>query len=99
MIYLWPMGVASRGRPEVDAQTAAIARVAALLPYHDHIRTALTRVTDSAAFRSGRRAQEFLRYVVEQALLGRIDDLKERSIGVAVFGRVPDYDTGGDAVV
>lgn len=40
-----------------------------------------------------------LRHVVELALQGRTDELKERLIGVAAFGREPAYDTGQDAVV
>ncbi len=53
----------------------------------------------SSLFASAHRGQLFLRYVVEQALRGNRDDLKERTIGVAVFGRDPEYSTGDDAVV
>ena len=41
----------------------------------------------------------FLRYLVERALDGRGDQLKERTIGVDVFGRDAAYDTGKDAIV
>jgi hypothetical protein len=37
--------------------------------------------------------------VVEQSLAGRPGELKERTIGVAVFERPPAYDTGEDATV
>jgi hypothetical protein len=40
-----------------------------------------------------------LRYIVEQTLQGNEDKLKERIIGIEVFGREPGYDTGEDPVV
>lgn len=59
----------------------------------------LGRILQSAHFRTSRRSQQFLRYVVEHSLDGHDDRLKERSIGVAIFDRAPDYDTGEDATV
>ena len=41
----------------------------------------------------------FLRYLVERALDGSGHQLKERTIGVDVFGRDATYDTGKDAIV
>jgi hypothetical protein len=40
-----------------------------------------------------------LRYVVDQALSGNGDQIKERTVGIEVFGRPPDYDTNTDTVV
>jgi hypothetical protein len=59
----------------------------------------LHRVLESAAFRSSPRCQQFLRFVVEQRLEGRHEMLKERMIGIEVFGRDPSYQTEGDSVV
>lgn len=59
----------------------------------------LELILESPAFRASKRCQQFLRYTVEHALAGETDLLKERSIGIAVFSRPPDYDTGGDAIV
>ena len=36
---------------------------------------------------------------MEQTLLGNAAELKERSIGVEVFGRAPSYDANADPVV
>jgi hypothetical protein len=36
---------------------------------------------------------------VEQALAGHFESLKERVIGIELFGRSPSYDTGEDAIV
>jgi len=63
------------------------------------IRDELRTVLASEAFKGGRRAQDFLQLVVEHALAGRLDNLRERMLGVEMFGRPVDYDTANDAVV
>src|SRR6185312_9150783 len=50
-------------------------------------------------FQHSRRYPALLRYVVEQTVAGNPDDLKERTLGIAVFGRDPAYDTSSDPVV
>ena len=60
------------------------------------IRQTLDRVLASPAFRNSKQSQKFLKYVVEHSAEGREDHLKERDLGVEVFGRVPDYDTAED---
>lgn len=62
---------------------------------HEHLR----HLFESSAFKGSRRSQQFLQHIVAMALAGQTDELKERSLGVALFGRVPTYDTGEDAVV
>jgi hypothetical protein len=59
----------------------------------------LKEVIEGAAFRGSHRSGQFLKYVVEQAVAGHFDSLKERVIGVELFGRSPSYDTGDDAIV
>lgn len=59
----------------------------------------LDRLLRSPAFKGSKRSQEFLRHVVETALRGESETLKERTIGVALFHRSFDYDTGDDAIV
>ncbi len=63
------------------------------------MREQLERIAASAAFRSSKRYPEFLRYTVEHTLTGEIENIKERVLGVEVFGRDPDYDTSSDPVV
>ena len=63
------------------------------------IREEVERIVVSSAFRASKRNCSLLRHVVEAALNGSIDDLKERRIGVDVFGRSADYDTNADHVV
>jgi hypothetical protein len=50
-------------------------------------------------FKHSRRYPNLLRYVVEQTLEGGTNDLKERTLGVVVFGREPAYDTNTDPIV
>jgi len=59
----------------------------------------LTKIQSSHAFCNSTRSKEFLSYVIEQALAGQTEFLKERSIGVNLFHRAPTYDTGEDPIV
>jgi hypothetical protein len=63
------------------------------------IRRQLERMLASPLFKYSKRYPNLLRFVVESTLEGRSAELKERSLGVAVFGREPDYDTNLDPVV
>ncbi len=65
----------------------------------DQIREALTGVLKSSAFRGSKRCQTFLSYVVEHALTGDAEALKERSIAIAVFGRHADVALADDSIV
>lgn len=59
----------------------------------------LHRVLNSPLFRSSRRCRDLLRAVTEHSVNGTVDYLKERSLGVEVFGRPLDYDTSQDPIV
>jgi len=63
------------------------------------IREQLESIVRDPAFRSSKRSIQFLRYVVEQTLADAPEQIKERTIGVEVFGREPQYDTNEDHVV
>src|SRR5215471_7427567 len=63
------------------------------------VRTQLEKVLASEGFARNDRMSSFLRFVVEQELSGRGDQLKESVIGVEVFGRRPDYDVRRDSIV
>ena len=70
-----------------------------VVPTRDDIQTALKNILSSAAFRNSKRCQDFLRYVVEKTLAGEADTLKERTIGIEVFGKALAYDASGDPLV
>jgi hypothetical protein len=59
----------------------------------------LERLLANPLFKHSRRYPSMLRYVVEHALAGQSAPLKERTLGVEVFGRDPNYDTNLDPVV
>src|ERR1700678_1558494 len=59
----------------------------------------LKEVIDGAAFKASHRSGQFLKYIVDQAIAGHCESLKERVIGMELFGRSPTYDTGEDAIV
>lgn len=63
------------------------------------VREELNRVLLGHEFRTSKRSQEFLRFVVENTLAGHADILKERTIGIEVFARPTSYDPSEDATV
>jgi TolB-like protein len=63
------------------------------------VRQHLETVLHSHAFSGSKRTQDFLRLVVDHALEGDLNSLKERMIGAEMFGRPVTYDTGSDSVV
>jgi hypothetical protein len=63
------------------------------------IRRQLEEILSHPVLRNSKRYAAVLRYVVERTLSGCEGELKERTIGIEVFGRSPDYDTANDHVV
>jgi hypothetical protein len=69
------------------------------LPARAQIEGLLEDILWSAPFRTGRQCQDLFRYIVEHSLAASNGSLRERIIGIEVFGRAPDYDTAEDPVV
>jgi hypothetical protein len=63
------------------------------------IRNQMERMLANPLFKNSKRYPNLLRYIVEHTLAGFPAELKERTLGVEVFGRQPDYDTNADPVV
>ena len=59
----------------------------------------LQEVLASSHFCNSKRYPALLRYVVLASLGGKADLLKERTLGIEVFHRQPDYDTNTDTIV
>lgn len=57
------------------------------------------RLLASTHFKNSRRYPDLLRYVVKETMAGHADGLKERTLGIEVFGREPGFDTAGDSIV
>jgi hypothetical protein len=58
------------------------------------------KILQHPLFHQSKRLPAFLRYIVDQSLI-RLDgdSIKERTLGIEVFGRNPDYDNNSDPVV
>jgi hypothetical protein len=63
------------------------------------VRDQLRRILSSPAFQNSKRYAAVLKFIVDQTLMGFGDRLKERTIGIEVFDRPPDYDTATDHAV
>ena len=63
------------------------------------IQETLAEILISNPFRASKQAQMLLRFIVDKTLSGHEELLKERVIGIEVFGRRPDYDTNSDPIV
>jgi hypothetical protein len=87
------------GRANQIDQIAAMTSIVEVAPHAAAVKVHLRSIIGSSAFKGSRRSQEFLQFVVERALGRHFDDLKERILGVELFGRDPSYDTGDDAIV
>jgi hypothetical protein len=59
----------------------------------------MEEVLASPQFCNSKRYPALLRFVVQSTLSGHGDLLKERTLGVEIFHRPPDYDTNADTVV
>lgn len=59
----------------------------------------LEAILASTHFCNSKRYPAFLRYIVENALAGKAEHLKERTLGIEVFDRPPTFDTNSDTVV
>lgn len=63
------------------------------------VRAHMDRILASPAFRGSKRCQEFLQFVVDEALEGDLDNLKERTLATEVFGRSAGADLTDDSIV
>jgi len=63
------------------------------------VREQMGRLIVHPLFVNSKRYPALLAYTVEQTLLGNAAELKERTIGIEVFGRSPSYDANADPVV
>src|SRR4051794_40306276 len=99
MLHVFKRAVPVAGRANQVDQLAAMTRFIELAPHAFPLRAPLRNMVETPALKGSRRSQEFLQFIVERALDRRFDDLKERTLGVELFGRNPSYDTGDDAIV
>jgi hypothetical protein len=65
----------------------------------DAVRQQLLHLLGSSLFANSKRYPNLLKFIVDETLAGRAAHLKERVLGVEVFGRDSSYDTNQDPVV
>src|ERR1700760_1107883 len=63
------------------------------------IQEQLERLLSNSHFNQSRRFPSFLRFVIGQTLRGQPELLKERTLGIEIFGRDADYETASDPIV
>ncbi len=68
-------------------------------PLGDEVREQLGRLLANPFFSHSKRFPTFLRFVVEHTLAGNSENIKERTLGIEIFGRDAEYDTASDPIV
>jgi hypothetical protein len=63
------------------------------------IQRQLERLLGNTHFANSKRFPSFLRFIIQEELDARGDQLKERTLGIEVFGRDAGYDTTSDPIV
>jgi hypothetical protein len=63
------------------------------------IEAQLERLLANPHFSNSRRFPSFLRYIVNATINGQADLLKERTLGIEIFGKDPEYDTAVEPIV
>jgi adenylate cyclase len=71
----------------------------ATVPDAAAVRETVERIIASPDFEASERAAKFLRYVVEETLEGRSEQIKAFTVGVDVFGRDETFDAQHDPAV
>jgi hypothetical protein len=87
------------GKLDSIAHAAAIAKIGEATKHESDVLRHVDEIVKGPAFKGSPRSQAFLIHVVEKALHGDSEDLRERSIGIALFERPAAYDTADDAIV
>ena len=68
-------------------------------PEAEAIRAQLAQILQSAEFRASDKQRKFLRFIVEETLVGRDALLKGYTIAVEVYGRTEGFDPQVDPIV
>jgi hypothetical protein len=68
-------------------------------PTPEEVRRQLDAILASPTFHGSKRCQKFLEHVCTKSLSGEESTLKERTVAIEVFGRLPESDLGEDTIV
>ncbi|MEN6534371.1 MAG: hypothetical protein ABFD89_11955 [Bryobacteraceae bacterium] len=90
------MGMVPSGNPAWDRESAGV-------PTRDvraeRVRAQLAKITSSAKFASSERLRDLIEYIINEALQGRNDRIREYDLAIAVFHRPASFDPQLDAIV
>lgn len=86
-------------RQQTGTQEAEPAQAASDAMPAGIVRDQLARLLASPLFNRSDRYPSFLNYVVESVLRDPAQRIKEQTVGIEVFGRLPGYDTDRDHIV
>jgi len=75
------------------------ANLAEIEPSEAQVREQLNRLLANPFFSHSKRFPMFLRFVVDRTLAGEAESIKERTLGIEIFGRDAEYDTASDPIV
>jgi hypothetical protein len=82
-----------------EAREAQIAEITRSEEDRARLKVHLNEIVQGKAFKGSPRSVKFLQYILDRAVAGEFEALKERVIGVELFGRDPTYETGEDSIV
>jgi hypothetical protein len=82
-----------------DDEIVAISRIEDLVPLPMLFAATFMKLLLILFLTRSRPSRQFLEYVVERSLKRESDQLKNRRIGIHLFGRDPCYDKTEDAIV
>ena len=82
-----------------DYREAELAKIAESADSVIALQKHMNEIIKGKSFKGRHRSGQFLKFIVDQAIAGHFDSLKERHMGIELFGRSPSYDTGEDAIV
>ncbi len=99
VLQLRPSGPTMHITVPTDPRTSEIGKILETEKDIELFQQHLKEVIEGTAFKASQRSGQFLKYIVDQAIAGHFESLKERVIGIELFGRSPSYDTGEDAIV
>ena len=68
-------------------------------PRPDEVRTQLSQILGNQAFKGTEKQSRFLSFVVDEALEGRISQIKAYTVAVSVYGRPEHFDPQVDPIV
>src|ERR1700677_3217157 len=68
-------------------------------PNEAEVREQLNRLLANPFFSHSKRFPMFLRFVVDRTLAGEAEKIKERTLGIEIFGRDAEYDPASDPIV